>query len=125
MVIKKNLSSDGCGQLERRGQTDFGPDLDASTFTANDVVALNDSGDTNGVNTLVMPLIDPDDAAMGAHEDFAAARDFGGQSQGEIDFCTRRQLFMSREVNAACRDVSGLALVSARFSIDGDSNIHR
>src|ERR1700677_1129197 len=98
--------------------------LDRCSFSANNVVALDNRSDPDRLVMIVLLFVHADDASMSSYKHFRTARDLSGQRESEINFCSRSKVLLHHKINAASRDVPCLAVVGRGLAIDRQTDIN-
>jgi hypothetical protein len=99
--------------------------LNGRRLTANNIVALDYRRYSNGFRRVVILFVHANHAPVSANEDFSAACNFRRQGEREINFSAGSEIFLHHKVNAARRDITCLAVVCTRLSIDRQANVYR
>lgn len=116
---QRNRNARECGYLSVERNFRSG------SFAANNIVALDDSGDANRLRRVFFLFIHANHASVGAHKHFGSAGNFRRQGEREVDFSAGSKVFLHGEVNAARRDIPSLAVVRTRFPIDRQADVYR
>jgi hypothetical protein len=99
--------------------------LNGRCLSANNIVALDYGRYSDGFRRVVVLFIHANHSSVSANEDFGAACNFRRQSEREINFGAGSEIFLHHKVNAARRDITCLAVVRTRLSIDRQANVYR
>jgi hypothetical protein len=94
-------------------------------FAANNVVAFNDRGDSNGFVLLFVLPVNADNAPMRTNEDFCTASYFSRQGESKINLCAGSKVFLHGEVNAPRGNIASLTVVRPRLSINRQADAYR
>ena len=72
----------------------------SSWFAANNFVPFNDRRDADPRRSIFRLPVYANDLTHGANENFGSAGDFGRQGQRDVEFGSRAQVLVDREINA-------------------------
>jgi hypothetical protein len=75
--------------------------LCASRLAANDVVSLDYGSDANVGSVVVISLVDANNPAVGANEDFCSSGNLGRERERKIEFRPWSKIPLHGEVNAS------------------------